>query len=216
MSNKLCFVIIIGFIYLSCNKAAFLSAQKSEIQQYHLENVDTLVDIGCSDGYFDRQIANYYPNVFFILEDLSVLDYHSKKGHPEIKQSYSTVTEVGKVFKNRKEYPNIENRFKLVIGFEDSIPLANDRFNRILCRRTFHEFKNKEKMASELRRILKPNGKLTIVEVLPKYNGEQDPYCGNPYMTKDEIKKLLIPLHIYEESFIPYKTGELNILTFIK
>lgn len=208
--------ILTTFLYLSCDRANYFAAQKSEILQYQLENVDTLLDIGCSNGYFDRQIFEYYPDVFFVLEDLPNLVYHSKKGQTVINETYPTITEVGKVFKNSKRYPGIENRFKLIIGFEDSIPLPSNAFERILCRRTLHEFKNMDKMLSEIKRILKPNGKVTIVEVLSKYSGEQDPACGNLYLTKEEIKRMLMPLRFDSESTAVYRTEELSILTFTK
>lgn len=209
-------LILTAFLYVSCNTAAILAAQKKEIQLYELENTDTLLDIGCGNAYFDRQISNYYPNVFFVLEDLPVLEYHTKKGQPETKSLYPTVEEVQKNFRNSKKFPGIRDRFKLVIGFEDSIPLTSDAFARILCRRTLHEFKKKEKMVAEIRRLLKQNGKLTIVERLSKYSGERDPYCGNQYMTKDEIIQLLSPLRFASESIAYYKSGELHILNFEK
>ncbi len=71
--------IIIIIFYTSCKTVAVTSALKNEIQEYKLENVDTLVDIGCGNAYHDKLIYGSYPNMFFILEDLQYLEYHTKK-----------------------------------------------------------------------------------------------------------------------------------------
>lgn len=208
--------IIIIIFYSSCKTAAITSALKNEIQDYKFENVDTLVDIGCGNAYHDKLIYESYPNMFFVLEDLQYLEYHTKKWQPEKSKRRLTIDEVRQTFKNNKSYPSIESHFKLVIGSEDSIPLPSGQFSRILCRLTLHEFKNRSKMVAEMIRILRPGGILTIAEVPSKMLGDRDPYCTNLFLTKSEIMDLFKILTFTSESVVNYPGRQLSILNFTK
>ena len=63
-------LVILIISYCSCKTAAVTKAINDEVSYYKLENIDTLVDIGCGDGFHDQWIAHNYPNLFLILEDL--------------------------------------------------------------------------------------------------------------------------------------------------
>ena len=120
---------------------------KKEIVEYGLQDGDTLVDIGCGHGAIDVILSYYYPNMFFILED--ILDFKKSINHS---------------YKIKDKEINLKDKSIFYVGTNDSIPLPSSRYKYILCRLTVHEFTNPSAMVKELKRILAPNGELIIVE----------------------------------------------------
>ncbi len=119
----------------------------NEIIKYGLTDGDTLVDIGCGSGFFDPILSYYYPNMFFVLEDIV---------------NYSTP--LSKTYQVKDKSINLKDRHLFVQGTDESIPLPSSRYKTVLCRLTVHEFRNPSAMAKELNRILAPDGLLIIVE----------------------------------------------------
>ena len=217
------FTILILLFLFSCktlNPAKdILDTEHSEILNYKLEKIDTLVDIGCGQGSFSKEISHLYPNLFFILEDLPKLSVFVKKGDTTNCKKVDTRTEIKNRLRNNKYTPKLENKYSLIIGSDDSIPILTGTCKRVLCRKTLHEFKNKIKMSSELSRILSSDGVLTIVEKEPKYFGEKDIFCLNNYLSRQEIINILRPLKLQSATSVIYKyEGEqkFNIYNFIK
>ena len=88
--------------------------------------------------FFDCEIAHYYPNLYFILEDLPS-SYAYKNHETKIKSN----------FNHNLNCPNLENKYNFVVGKNDSIPLLSNNYSKVLCRISFHEFNQKNKMSSE-------------------------------------------------------------------
>ena len=124
-------------------------------------------------------IAHEYTNLFLILEDIQKVYRDPKNG----KQYWASKT----FRKNKKFTLGGKKRIKFIIGTKDSIPLPDTSYSYVLCRKTLHEFSNKEKMIKELERIIKINGELVIVEAVPQSKGEIDEGCKKLHMTKEEI-----------------------------
>jgi ubiquinone/menaquinone biosynthesis C-methylase UbiE len=122
-------------------------------------------------------IARKYPDLFLLLEDFE----RDEKGR--VRQVW-----LKKYLKNSRSTPFIESHYRFVAGRADSIPLPSDTYANILCRRTLHEFDNREKMVTEFDRILRPAGILIISETAPKHPGEIDPYCRHAYLPGDSIR----------------------------
>ncbi|MBW0178185.1 methyltransferase domain-containing protein [Sediminibacterium sp.] len=186
----------------------------TEIREYKLETVDTLVDIGCQDGLFSREIARFYPNVFLVLEDLEFFTLCNKSGKKCT--DYFTQTEIKKTFRDSRKYQNIENRYRFIAGRIDSIPLATSSYKRVLCRRTVHEFEKTKKMVSELKRILKTDGILTIVEPEPNYKNHIDEFCNKKYLTKNEVLEIFKDFKLLTFRSIPYGSDRMNMFNFSK
>ncbi len=189
-------------------------AMQLEIKEYALANVDTLVDIGCQDGEFSREIARAYPNLYLLLEDLENYKLCTKGGTNCM--TVNTKKQVTKKFKNSKKYPNLAGRYTFITGEIDSIPLATAAYKRILCRRTLHEFTERTKMVKELKRILSHDGTLTIVEPEPAYPNQLDIFCNKKYIPKKEMLEIFKDLQLQTVKTITYSNGKMNIYNFTK
>lgn len=211
------FVFFIAFFLWSCvNYSTYNLAQldKSElklfdngISKYGLNDGDTLLDVGSGYGYHSARIFRYYPNMFFVLEDIEIKYAKENRG-------FVVVNGKSKYFKDNSKYVN---------GIIDSILLPNSTHKLILCRKTLHEFTNPIVMLKELRRILTSDGILIIEEAIPKIAEEIDPYCKMKHLSKDEIIKLLTVNNFKflsaDSTTFPIKNkneGNFNILKFSK
>jgi SAM-dependent methyltransferase len=143
-----------------------------EVSKYGLKDGDTLLDIGSGFGYEDGQLFQYYPNMYFVLEDID--PKYSKANW----DGFVTVNGKIKTFKENCKY---------VIGTADSIPLSNLSHKLVLCRSSIHEFQFPAKMMKEINRIITNDGTLIIVEAIPKAAGDIDPSCGRRRLTKEEL-----------------------------
>lgn len=211
MKKLIFYSILILFFFQSCSKLlqTYKTEVKNEIIEYDLYNSDTLVDVGCGNGIFDCEISHYYPNLYFILEDIP-RNYVYKNIASTLKST----------FNQNSICPNMINKNSFISGKIDSIPLQSNTYSKVLSRVSLHEFENKDKMADELYRILKPNGILIIVEKEPKFEAEFDKSCLNKYLTKNEIERYFPKMTIHKQCYIEYKSNNninrINILQFKK
>ena len=56
---------------------------------------------------------------------------------------------------------------KFVEGGVENIPLPTEHFDRVVASASFHHFPNQDKGLEEMKRVLKPNGKMSIIEIDP-------------------------------------------------
>jgi len=142
-------ILLLTTLFLaSCTSTKLLNERFNyEVSNYNLENIDTLVDIGCGFAHGARFISSKFKNLHFILEDL-----------PKDIWGNDMKVALTKNVKNTPFAPTFGTNSMIVFGTPDSIPLQSGRYERVLCRITLHEFSNREKMISELIRILSPTG----------------------------------------------------------
>jgi ubiquinone/menaquinone biosynthesis C-methylase UbiE len=69
-----------------------------------------------------------------------------------------TLVEYGRTYR-----PHI----KFVEGGVENIPLPSEHFDRVVASASFHHFPNQDKGLEEMKRVLKPNGKMSIIEIDP-------------------------------------------------
>lgn len=204
----LCFTLLLTSFYFPA-KGPY-NPQIAEIQSYNLNNVDTLLDIGCQDGTYSKEVARFYPKLFLILEDLNEYQLCREGGvHCTAK---NTATEVKKKFRNSRKYPNIASRYQFIAGTKDSIPLVTSSYSRILCRRSLHEFEKLDPMVNELYRVLRPNGVLTISEVEPTVKIQTDVFCNKKYLSQKDVLEIMKRFKLISIKTIDYKVG--NIVTY--
>ena len=180
--NYLLYVVLI-IVFISCvNLNKYAGKFQPEILSYQLQNKDTLLDIGCSNGVHDLFIAHEYPKLFLVLEDVKKVFKNPKNG----KKYWAA-----KTFRKNKTFSlGGKKRIKFLLGTNDSIPVPDTSYSAILCRKTLHEFINRDKMIKEMERVLKIKGELIIAEAIPKTKGEIDKGCKKPHLTKEEITEL--------------------------
>lgn len=182
-------ILLLTTLFLaSCTSTKLLNERFNyEISNYNLENIDTLVDIGCGFASGDRFISSKFKNLHFILEDL-----------PKNIWGNDLKIALIKNVKNTPFAPTFGTNSKIIFGTTDSIPLQSGQYERVLCRITLHEFSSREKMISELTRILSLTGTLLIVERTSLYEGQRDKYCKQLYLTKEEIIKAFSNLKLVD------------------
>jgi len=56
---------------------------------------------------------------------------------------------------------------KFVEGGVENIPLPSEHFDRVVASASFHHFPNQDEGLEEMKRVLKPNGKMSIIEIDP-------------------------------------------------
>lgn len=187
--TKTCFLFV-AFIWLnSCSSSIYSKGQytaqndslrkdvfKHEVSKLNLTDGDTLVDIGSSLGYFDFQLFHFYPNKYFVLEDVSV------KRSKVINRGYILVN-------GRKRH--FRKQVQRVKGTDTTIPLSSNRYKTLLCRMALHEFTKPLAMIKEMKRIMAPDGILIVEELNPRAENELDIGCKMRHMTKNEIVTLM-------------------------
>ena len=70
---------------------------------------------------------------------------------------------VGSNVDGRYHRPNI----KFIEGSAESIPLPDNYFYKVVASASFHHFLDQDKALEEIKRVLKPHGKIIILEIDP-------------------------------------------------
>lgn len=107
-----------------------------ELKPYYV-----VADLSCGSGYFSVPISQKVKKVYGIDVQMEMLEFLEKKIQEQ---------KIG----------NIETLFSK----DNRIPLENESIDLLLTVNTFHEFGYKEKMISEIRRVLRPKGLAAIVD----------------------------------------------------
>lgn len=77
-----------------------------------------------------------------------------------------------------------------MLSLDNKIPLANDFLDLLLTINTLHEFNDLNRTLSEIYRILKPNGKVAVVDFKKKNEGFGPPQ--NVRISSHKARKLFI------------------------
>ena len=99
-----------------------------------------ILDVGCGTGKLSYKLADHFKGAEVHGVDLS-----------------STMIEKA----NAKNKAN-EVRFK--IGDVENLPYEDNTFDVITCSHSFHHYPNKDKAIAEMYRVLKPEGRLMIID----------------------------------------------------
>jgi len=100
-----------------------------------------VADLGCGSGYFTVPISRKVKKVYGIDVQKEMLEFLEEK------------IQTQKIL-------NIET----LRSKENEIPLQNDSVDLLLSVNTLHEFRDKEKIINEMRRVLKPKGLVALVD----------------------------------------------------
>ena len=100
-----------------------------------------VADLGCGSGYFSVPISRKVKKVYGVDVQKEMLKFLEQKIQEQ-------------------KIVNIET----LLSEKNRIPLQNENVDLLLSVNTLHEFRNKEKMISEIRRVIRPKGQAIIID----------------------------------------------------
>ncbi|MEL7006078.1 MAG: class I SAM-dependent methyltransferase [Bacteroidota bacterium] len=132
---------------------------------------DHVLELGMGNGAFIKNIVNMDPSIQYTGYDYSDLM-------------------VEEAVKNNRLLVD-DGRVKIVKGDGQNLPFENNSFNKIFTINTLYFWEDVSKVFSELKRVLRPKGKL-IISIRPKHNLEKFPVTayGFSKFTKADILRL--------------------------
>lgn len=142
------------------------------IEALDVKPADQILEIGMGNGYFVKDI---------FASDASVR--YCGCDHSEI-----MVTEASKL---NEQWIQAEKAEFHVAG-ADQLPFENEMFDKVFTVNTIYFWNEREKVLAEIRRILKPKGKL-VISLRPKSSMEKYPFVhqGFDMFTKEDLANLL-------------------------
>lgn len=126
---------------------------KKIIKILALKQTDIVADLGCGSGYFSVPIAQKVDKVYAIDIQQEMLDFLEQKIREQ-------------------QIANIE---PLLSKETNQIPLQNESITVLLTVNTLHEFQDKKQMITEIHRVLKPLGKVAIIDFKKENTGSGPP-----------------------------------------
>jgi ubiquinone/menaquinone biosynthesis C-methylase UbiE len=101
-----------------------------------------LLDIGCGTGKFAWRVLERFPRTQVVGLDLS--DGMLRAAGPRSAAA--------------------AGRFHLVQGDSERLPFASDSFDVVTCCHSFHHYPHQEEAVAQMHRVLRPGGKLLIID----------------------------------------------------
>jgi Methyltransferase domain len=157
-------------------KDSIVLKYKNELDFLNLMPHDTIADIGSYDGYYPAIYSIFTDSISFCLNDIT---YKGFKNFKAIKALCEA-----------KRDKNQTNTFKITIGNDESTNLPNIFFNKIIIRDVLHHCKNMSKILEDVRRIMKKETSLFLLEPLKLGNEMDENLCTNS-MTRDAFLELM-------------------------
>ena len=112
------------------------------IKTCHFAEFAQVLDVGCGTGRFARKLLDVNSTARMVGLDLSEKMLERAKA-------------------NCSQHAD---RLELVQGNSESLPFDDGTFDVVTCVHSFHHYPNQAKAASEMRRVLKDDGQLCIVD----------------------------------------------------
>jgi ubiquinone/menaquinone biosynthesis C-methylase UbiE len=141
-------------------------------------------DIGASSGALTVMMATLMDSSLIYIQDIDT--------------SKLKKTNVDKIIAYYSRQSRIElktrNKFQIIIGSKERSNLADQSIDLIYSNATFHEFDSPDSMLIDLRRKLKPNGRIFIRDGFKNAQGVVngvDKSCGKILKTVDEFVALM-------------------------
>jgi arsenite methyltransferase len=140
-----------------------------------LQPADRVLDLGCGTGWAARRMARVVTDGEVVGLDVADEMLHRAK-------------------RASAEFKNV----RYLWGSAESIPLLDDRFNKVLSVESFYYYANQGKALDEVRRVLAPGGKVFILINL---------YKDNPYSLR-WVSELKVPVQALSEAEYTVMLGE--------
>ena len=114
------------------------------IDRLDLQSHERILDLGCGTGTLIERLLNLAPEIEIVGLDPSA-------------QMLNVA---------RQKLPK---SVELQVGSADSIPFPDESFDRVISTSAFHYFRNPARSIQEMKRVLKPNGRLVITDWCDDY-----------------------------------------------
>jgi len=75
------------------------------------------------------------------------------------------------------------SNIKFVEGGAENIPLPDEYFDKVVASASFHHFSDQDKALEEMKRVLKPDGKIIILEIDPNTPRGKRLFCETLFHT---------------------------------
>lgn len=159
-----------------------------ELKSYKLDSIKTLGEIGNGNGNFSLLLHLVNPEIKLYLNELE---------KPYLKYQKRKV--------NRNPMKFNRKKFNFIKGEENSTNLEGKELDVIVIRDSFHHFSKKYEMIESIRKSLRKNGKLFIIESIPELDLNNNT-CKHA-ISKKELVNILTSkdLQILNETIIGEK-----------
>ena len=175
--------------------------QKS-LETYQFKPNETIASIGASGGVWEIWFASQVDNLTFYLQDTDPLNCNQEEIDYGIKYYEKLL--------NKK----IIGKFIPIIGNHHQTNLSINIFDKILIINSLHEFLFINDILQDVKKCLKPSGKLFIEEQIAKHSGEIHEGCGKRLFTQKELIDCLA-MNGFRKVNIVKKDGDNLIFEFI-
>ena len=156
------------------------------IEKIDINSKDTVVDFGCGPGYYLPEIAKRAKTVIAVDISTEMLAKAQAK--------------VARAKKRNVQFLKTDGK---------SVETLDGSVDKIMLVTVYHEIGENEKILKEFQRILKPEGKLVIVEMIRKGH-----FISGPIQKPDELKAEIEGGGFQLEQLLPYKL--FGLFFFIK
>ena len=167
-----------GAIFLDNPIRRWIQPPSELIEKLAINPTDAVVDFGCGPGFYTIELAKKAKNVVAV--DLS--------------------PEMLKKAQNKAAKAGVKN-IQFLQSNGTSIQLENGSVDLILLVTVYHEVGENEAVLKEFSRILKPYGKLVVVEVIKK-----GILPGAPVQNPEALKAEFEAGNFAVEQMLPYKS----------
>lgn len=163
---------------------------------------DTIADVGTANGWFAAVLSMYADGVTFYLEDIDSTLWN--------RQTFDSAFRFFATANQRLP----AHRFHYAVGSEKSTGLPKRTFDKVLIADTYHHFSNREVMLKDIISLLKPEGKIAILEAIARRPGDFHQGCKKNIYTEEEIVAQMAALGMKLENvtFIHKVAGRNNKL----
>lgn len=125
---------------------------ESIVERMGLSENDSVLDLGAGVGYFASPISKISKDVIAVDSEPKMLS----------------------ILSQRTRSSRVEN-MDLVCGDIDALPLADGSVDHVLAAFVYHEVADQSKLMEESARVLRPSGRLTVVDFQKRISREGPP-----------------------------------------
>lgn len=156
--------------------AAMAAAAAPELDIYGVQNGDTVADIGFGWAWLEGLLMLTTDSLTIYANDVD-------------RQALKNIDRVTRFYLDLRDTPHT-HRLIVVKGGKHTTNLPSDTFSKVIVRETFHHFDKPHAMLADLKRILKPEGRIFLTEPLVDQTGIS-PYCGAPNYSRADMETFI-------------------------